>query len=118
MSDWKSEFELELERAAHARSSGKEGRARVCARRAAGIAVREYLRRQGKDFHTTSAYDLLNVLVKDPNLPDECRRSASHLTLTVNEEFKLPAGVDLLVEARTLCYELLSEPGKSGLLTG
>jgi hypothetical protein len=35
---------------------------------------------------------------------------AEYLTLRVDEEFKLPAGVDLIREARMLCAQLL--PGE------
>ena len=47
MADWKVEVETEFERAKAARARGNEGQARVCARRAAGIASeeREELRR-------------------------------------------------------------------------
>lgn len=107
MNDWQSEIQTELERASQARARGNEGRARVCARRAAGIAVREYFRRQGEKVRTPSAYDLLNRLAEDPSLSSELRQSAGYLTLRVNEEFKLPVNVDLLAEARQLCDELL-----------
>ena len=42
MADWKEKLQKEFERAQIARASGNEGQARVCARRAAGIAIREY----------------------------------------------------------------------------
>jgi hypothetical protein len=41
------QIEKEFELAERARANGNEGRARVCARRAAGIAAREYLTRKG-----------------------------------------------------------------------
>ena len=40
--DWQAEIQAELEKAQQARARGNEGQARVCARRAAGIAAREY----------------------------------------------------------------------------
>jgi len=55
MNDWKDKLEIEFERAETARSSGNEGQARVCARRAAGIAIREYYARRGQSVHTPSA---------------------------------------------------------------
>lgn len=97
----------EFERAEQARSRGNEGQARVCARRAAGIAAREYLKRRGERVRTPSAYDVLNMLKDDPELPADLKRIADHLTLRVNEEFKLPEDVDLIAEARKFCEEVL-----------
>lgn len=107
MKDWRAEIEVEFERAEQARIRGNEGQARVCARRAAGIAAREYFTRRGERVRTPSAYDLLNSLAQDPSLSGDLRRSASYLTLRVNEEFKLPVNADLVAEARKLCDGLL-----------
>lgn len=107
MSDWESEVHTELEKAAAARQRGNEGQARVCARRAAGIAVREYLSRRGARPLSTSAYDLLNLLKEDPRLPADLKTIADHLTLRVTEEFKLPVDADLVAEARLFCDRLL-----------
>jgi hypothetical protein len=106
--DWQTELENEFVRAEQARSRGNEGQARVCARRAAGIAIREYLRRQGIRAPSRSAYDLLNLLKNDPRLSPDLRPLAEHLTLRVNEEFKLPVDTDLVAEARKFCADLLS----------
>jgi len=107
MKDWQSEMQAEFERAGQARTRGNEGQARVCARRAAGIATREYFTRRGERIRTPSAYDLLNRLAEEQSLSAELRQSARYLTLRVNEEFKLPVNVDLVAEARKLCDELL-----------
>ena len=97
----------EFKRAEQARARGNEGQARVCARRAAGIAAREYFARRGQAIHTPSAYDLLTLLIEDPSLSDDMRQIAAHLTLRVDEEFKLPVDVDLIAEAKKMCKELL-----------
>jgi hypothetical protein len=49
------DIEAELEKADLARLSGNEGRARVCARRAAGIAARAFLTRHGVGLHDMSS---------------------------------------------------------------
>lgn len=105
--DWQTEINNELEKAAQSRARGNEGQARVCARRAAGIAIREYLARQGIRPPSTSAYDLLNLLKDDPHLSPDLKQIVDHLTLRVTEEFKLPVNADLVVEARSFCEELL-----------
>ena len=114
MDDLHSQIQAEFERAGQARARGKEGQARVCARRAAGLAVREYLTRQGIRPPSASAYDLLNLLKEDPRLSPELKQIAEHLTVRVTEEFKLPVEADLVAEARRFCEELLenkTDPG-------
>lgn len=107
MADWESEVRAELEKALQARRRNNEGQARVCARRAAGVAVREYLSRRGIRPTSASAYDLLNRVKDDPALPPDLRQIAEHLTVRVTEEFKLPMNADLVEEARDFCTRLL-----------
>ena len=107
MTDWQEKLQKEFDLAEQARARNNEGQARVCARRAAGIAIREYLARQRIRPLSTSSYDLLNLLKDDPLLSSHLKLIADHLTLRVTEEFKLPVDADLIAEARTLCAELL-----------
>jgi len=109
MADWKVKLQSEFTHAEAARARGNEGQARVCARRAAGIAIREYFTRRGQSIRTSSAYDLLNLLTEEPHLSPDLKQAATYLTLRVTEEFKLPVDVDLLDEARKLCDGLLIE---------
>lgn len=101
------QLDKEFELADQARAKGKEGQARVCARRAAGMAIREHLTRKGVHPGNASAYDLLSIIKDDPLLSPDLKLIADHLTLRVTEEFKLPMDVDLVTEARKLCVELL-----------
>ena len=103
-----TQIQIEFDRASQARAKNNEGQARVCARRAAGIAIREYLTRRGTHISSTSAYDLLNLLKEDALLPPDLKLVADHLTLRVTEEFKLPVEADLVAEARLLCDWLLN----------
>jgi hypothetical protein len=107
--DTESNMQTEFERAEQARAKGNEGQARVCARRAAGIAIRDYLTHKGTPTSNTSAYDLLNLLKEDPLLPPDLKLVADHLTVRVTEEFKLPVDADLVAEARLLCEWLLNK---------
>lgn len=109
ITDWQKKLNNEFQRAEQARAKNNEGQARVCARRAAGIAIREYLTRNGTPPRTASAYDLLNLIKDDPLLSPDMKLIAEHLTLRVTEEFKLPVDADLVAEARTLCDELLKQ---------
>lgn len=107
MNNWQSEIQAEFDKALLARQRGNEGQARVCARRAAGIAIREYLARRGIRPPSASAYDLLNLIKDDPLLSPNLKLIADHLTVRVTEEFKLPVNVDLVAEAKSFCDELL-----------
>jgi hypothetical protein len=107
VNDWQTKLQAEFDQAERARARGNEGRARVCARRAAGIAIREYLTQKGTPPPNTSAVDLLNLLKEDPLLSPDLKRIVDHLTLRVTEEFTLPIDVDLVAEARKLCADLL-----------
>jgi hypothetical protein len=102
----KSKIQEELRRGAEARSQGFEGRARVCARRAAGAAVREYLDMRGLPAPGPSAYDLLAYLQELPGLPVVLGEAARNLLLKVDESFHLPVEVDLLAEAAWLVRAL------------
>ncbi len=105
--DLQTKIQIEFDRAEQARAKNNEGQARVCARRAAGIAIREYLARRGIRPPSTSAYDLLNLLKDDPHLSPNLKLIVDHLTLRVTEEFKLPVDADVVAEAKKLCEELL-----------
>jgi hypothetical protein len=95
-------IEKELKDAQLARLNKNEGRARVCARRAAGIAARDFLSRQGVRAPNNSAYETLKVLAAFPGLAMELRQAAEDLTARVSENFTLPGDIDLIAEARKL----------------
>jgi hypothetical protein len=107
--NWQTNFESEMERARAARARENEGQARVCARRAAGIVIREYLTRRGIPVRNPSAYDLLNHLAEQKDLDPTLRRAAERITVRVTESFSLPLEADLLEEAQRLRAGLLGE---------
>lgn len=109
MNDWQEQLKKEFEKAQQARVARNEGQARVCARRAAGIAIREYMNRKGIKVPSMSAYDLLNLLKDEPDLSPDLRLIVDHMTVRVTEEFQLPFDADLIAEARILCNNLLNE---------
>ena len=107
MTNPSEEIQSEFDQAQKARANGNEGQARVCARRAAGIAIRDYLVRRGIRPPSRSAHDLLTLIKEHAALPSDLKQVADHLTLRVTEEFKLPVDVDLVAEAKALCDKLL-----------
>ncbi len=112
MPTWQEKYKQEINRANLVREKDNEGQARVCARRAAGVVLREYFARRNIQTASPSAYDLLKILLEMDDLPADVRQSAEYLTLRVDEEFKLPVGVDLIKEAQTLCERLLPDAFK------
>ena len=109
MNDFNTQLRNEFEKAKQARINKNEGQARVCARRAAGIAIREYLTRNGTRIPSMSAYDLLNLLKEDALLPPDLKLVTDHLIMRVTEDFELPIQADLIAEARVLCDWLLNQ---------
>ncbi len=108
-------IEQELSAAQAARDQGLEGRARVCARRAAGVAIRDFLHRQGRPAEG-SAYDLLLALQALPDVAENAQRAAAMLSERVTPDHHLPSEGDLLKEARKLIDLLAPRPG-SGVET-
>jgi len=109
---WLHRFQTEIELAKNARAAGNEGRARVCARRAAGIVVGEYLERRKINFPNPSAYDRLKFLASLPETSPAVREASTRLLLRVSEDFALPEEVDLITEALWLAKELLENQVK------
>ncbi len=107
--DWKNRFESEIQRAAAVRDSGNAGQSRVCARRAAGIAIREYYQRRNISVKSSSAYDLIKSLQELTDLPDGVLRDAEYLVLRVDQDFNLPLPVDLVLVAQRLAACLLPD---------
>jgi hypothetical protein len=99
-------IDKEIRRAEAARAEGNEGRARVCARRAVGVALREAMRRVGATHIPASALDLLHETKNLPDLSDRSRQAVERLVQKVDEGFNLPLNVDLIAEARIVIAEL------------
>jgi HEPN domain-containing protein len=107
--NWQEKYNEEIEQARSARSQGNEGKSRVCARRAAGIVITEFLARAGDLPPSGSSYDLLRWMNARPGLPAEVYQSVSKLALRVDTEYKLPEEIDLIVEAERLRKQLLGD---------
>lgn len=106
---WKTSVAAEMRNAYEARSKGNEGRARVCARRAAGDIAEEYLRRQGIQVESSSAIVRLKILRNLPELPSSLAETIDHFLIRITSEHKLPINADLLEDVYFLTEELLAE---------
>ncbi len=96
----------ELSRGETALQDGYPGRSRVCARRAAGEAIREFLAVKGIPSPGSGAIDLLEGVQGLGGVSAEVKEAARRLLVRVDENFSLPAEFDLLGDARLLAQEL------------
>jgi hypothetical protein len=100
--DEKQGVTAELERARAALSAGNDGKARVCARRAAGIALRAfYLSAAGEGWKG----DTVSLLLKasgDPGIPADARSASLRLTTPVTRKDTAPFSTDPIADARLI----------------
>ena len=101
-SDWRTFYQAEIAHARLARQSGNEGMARVCARRAVGILIGEYLSRQGIPNPGPSAYDRIRIFQNLPHHSPAVRPIIDHFLLHVQPDRTLPGDFDLIAEAEWL----------------
>ncbi len=109
MDSWNITYLHEIEQARLARLSGNEGRARVCARRAASTLIAEYLTRHGMQVPASSAQVRLHYLLTLPGLSPATYEITSHLLMHVDESYSLPDHIDLIADVQRLAQELSVE---------
>ncbi|MGB9673364.1 MAG: hypothetical protein ACPL3P_04440 [Anaerolineales bacterium] len=108
MDNWHHRFWEEIKQANIARSEGNEGKARVCARRAANVLLQYYFYLQDIPA-TKNAIKNLTLLQNYLNVSHPAYPIVSHLLLRVNEEFQLPQEIDLIKDVLQLKEILLPE---------
>lgn len=99
----------ELDAAEKARDQGYEGRARVCARRAAAVAARSYFVRRAIELPSSDAMRVLTALRERQEIDAGLRRAIDYLLMRVDTDHQLPPGIDCIAEARRLIKTLLKE---------
>jgi HEPN domain-containing protein len=92
----------QLALAHEARRDGNEGRARVCARRAAGWAIGAYFASLTGAEPPVSALSLLHWLQQQVDIGEEIRNAAMRLTAHVTPAHELPFDEDPLVDAQCI----------------
>jgi hypothetical protein len=107
MISWQDYFQQEIEDALRARQAENEGRARVCARRAAGIVADVYFQMHGILTSSHSVYDHLRQLQIMDELSPKTKEIVSHFLERVNKDHRLPIEADLIQEAIWLKEHLL-----------
>ena len=79
----RSEIQAELRRALEAETAGNAGKARVCARRACGVALRAWHRAQGRAGLPADAQSLLRIASSGTGMPAGVREAAARLSASV-----------------------------------
>jgi hypothetical protein len=102
----------ELDKASSARRRGREGLARVCARRAAGWSLADYYRERTGRAAPTSAMDLLRWFQSDADAPSDLKGAAQRLTIRVTRDHQLPHDEDPLDDARRLMNAYARKPDR------
>jgi hypothetical protein len=96
------EIDAELDRARAALASGNDGKARVCARRGAGIALRAHYRASAGGEWNGDAQSLLLKASTDPLLGPEVRDAALRLTTSVTRKDSAPFSTDPVGDALSI----------------
>ncbi|HEX2979973.1 MAG TPA: hypothetical protein VHO48_06895 [Anaerolineaceae bacterium] len=103
----------EIDRGKTARANGNEGQARVSARRAAGMMLRDYLEQRGEHVAGLSAYDLIEVAHASPQFSAEVMTLLEHFMTRVEPGGHFPAEIDLLDDTQRLAHLLGFTPSPS-----
>lgn len=98
----------ELRMAEVSREEGNEGRARVCARRAAGVAIGYFYELITGDPAPKNAYNLLHWLSAHNEIDSVVRDAARRLTVRVTPEHTLPHAEDPIADAQVIIDALLA----------
>jgi len=88
---WLDEIETELDRGRAAEDLGNEGKSRTAARRAVGIAVTEFQKRQNAKHYGADVMKQLGGIAEDQSLPGEVRQAATRLQTRISSEFTSPS---------------------------
>lgn len=105
---WYLLFKKEISDAEEARMLGNEGKARVCARRAAGEVIREYCRRNQIQMSNQGAFSLLGKISSLPQIDDDAREVLSHFLVRITKDKTLPIDADLIADAKWLADRLIT----------
>lgn len=100
--DTSQRIEREIQLAADDRRQGKEGQARVRARRAAGWAIKEWIAEQAPNNISGSAWSNLQAVASNSSHPSRVRLAATNLTSRINTENMMSVDIDLLADANVL----------------
>lgn len=103
-------IERELAAAEVAWQQGLEGKARVCARRAVGLAVEVCLGQSVQSFRSGDAMERLRRIQRQETFPLPVRQAAERLTTAVTRRQEAPFTNDPIGDARLIVGHLADLP--------
>jgi hypothetical protein len=103
------QIEAEFATAHRAGAAGNDGMVRVCARRAAGIAIGCWLARHPRTGWTADALGRLRSVAADSWFPEGVRRAAHRLTMRVKEDFTAQSELDPIADARAIIEHCMND---------
>jgi hypothetical protein len=95
----------EFATAAHARATGNAGMVRVCARRAAGIAISCWLQEHEQHQWGSDAISQLRHLAAEESLSMDARNAATRLVAKISPDFTYPA--DPIEDSKLIITQML-----------
>ncbi len=113
---WREQIRLELARAEEAMKVGNAGRARTCARRAVGLAITEWQRRDPRVSFGQDFLRQLKGMALDGQTPDEVRQAATRLQERLGKDFQ-SASREPIADARIVIAHVLLRMGESPLVS-
>jgi hypothetical protein len=99
-------IEKEFATAVHALSLGNDGMARVCARRAAGVAIQWWCEHSSQQLRSTDAMTLLHFLHNDKSFSEKSRAAAMRLTVKITLQFTSPYPTNPIEDAKIIIAEI------------
>ena len=100
-------IEAEFTIAAHAQSIGNDGMVRVCARRAAGVAIAFWVATHHRQGWGTDAITQLRALRNDASIPQHVRDAAERLMAKITLQFTPAFTADPVLDSKTIINHLL-----------
>ena len=99
---YKEQIAKELALAEASRKQENEGRARVCARRAVGIAIVWFYSSMNIEVKEIQSVDLLRRIQGDDSFPWDVQQAASRLSARITSDFQYASPTDPLADARLI----------------
>jgi hypothetical protein len=105
--EYLEQIEKEFLLAEAASAARNEGKVRVCARRAAGIALAWFASRHQRPGWRADAFGMLHGAREEAEFSDAVRQAASRLTAKVNDRFEYPHAERPVDDARMIVQAVI-----------
>jgi hypothetical protein len=102
-------IDKEFARAREAHAAGNDGKARVCARRAAGLAISFWLERHREKGWGLDNMNQLQAAAQEAGIPDAVRGAAVRLTTKITEKLTAPFSADPVADGGILVDHFLED---------